>query len=139
MPASILDQVDILTPNENEACLLLGEAPHRFSAEEASTFAHLLQQLGPGSVIRTLVDHDVGVCEGDSNTYPLPAVPVPVIDTTAAGDIFNGALAVALCLNQQLPDVVAFANQAATLSATKRGAQTSIPLRTELEQFILAQ
>jgi sugar/nucleoside kinase (ribokinase family) len=81
----------------------------------------------------------VCVCEGDGSTHLLPAVSVPVVDTTAAGDIFNGALAVALCLNQQLPDAVAFANHAAALSATKRGAQTSIPSRAELERFILAQ
>ena len=55
------------------------------------------------------------------------------IDTTAAGDIFNGALAVALSEGQNLPEAVSFANRAAALSVTRLGAQASAPSRSELE------
>jgi ribokinase len=63
----------------------------------------------------------------------VPAPQVDAVDTTAAGDTFNGALAVALANGRELQDAVAFANQAAAMSVTRLGAQASAPRLVELE------
>jgi ribokinase len=65
-----------------------------------------------------------------------PAFKVRAVDTTAAGDIFNGALAVALSEGKPLPGAVRFANAAAALSVTRPGAQPSAPKRREIEAFL---
>ena len=66
----------------------------------------------------------------------VPAFPVTVVDTTAAGDAFNGALAVALAEGCPLAEAVRFANAAAGLACTQRGAQNSLPVRTQVEAFL---
>jgi ribokinase len=66
----------------------------------------------------------------------VPAFPVKPVDTTAAGDIFNGALAVALLEGRPLLEAVRFANAAAALSVTKLGAQSSAPTRAQIERFL---
>ena len=136
---SILSQVDILTPNENEAFSLLGEAPGHLPPEDAPVLARRLQHLGPRRVIITLGASGACVLEADGQVEMIPAVSVTPIDTTAAGDIFNGALAVALSRGQTLVQAATFANQAAALSVTKPGAQSSIPSSIELDQFIAAR
>ena len=62
----------------------------------------------------------------------IPVIPVKAIDTTAAGDVFNGALAVAISEESELSDAVDFANKAASISVTRMGAQTSAPFRKEI-------
>jgi ribokinase len=66
----------------------------------------------------------------------VPAFPVTVVDTTAAGDAFNGALAVALAEGRPLAGAVHFANAAAGLACTQRGAQNSLPVRTQVEALL---
>ena len=66
----------------------------------------------------------------------VPAFPVTVVDTTAAGDAFNGALAVALAEGCPLAEAVRFANAAAGLACTQRGAQNSLPVRTQVDAFL---
>jgi ribokinase len=66
----------------------------------------------------------------------VPAFKVKPVDTTAAGDIFNGALAVALLEGKPLLEAVRFANAAAALSVTKLGAQSSAPTRAQIESFL---
>ena len=66
----------------------------------------------------------------------VPAFPVTVVDTTAAGDAFNGALAVALAEGCPLAGAVRFANAAAGLACTQRGAQNSLPVRTQVDAFL---
>jgi ribokinase len=66
----------------------------------------------------------------------VPGFEVHVVDTTAAGDTFNGALAAALAEGTPLIDAVKFANAAAALSVTKLGAQPSAPTREEIERFL---
>jgi len=67
----------------------------------------------------------------------VPPHPVHAIDTTAAGDAFNGALAVALARGETLADAVRFANAAGALTTTKRGAQPSLPVLAEVEAFMV--
>jgi ribokinase len=66
----------------------------------------------------------------------VPAFTVKAEDTTAAGDVFNGVLAVSLAEGKCLLDAVRFASAAAALSVTRMGAQTSAPYRTEIEDFL---
>jgi ribokinase len=62
----------------------------------------------------------------------IPGVPVKSVDTTAAGDVFNGALAVAISEDVELAEAVTFANKAAAISVTRMGAQASAPFREEI-------
>ena len=66
----------------------------------------------------------------------IPSFEVNALDTTAAGDTFNGALAVAVAEGKTLEDAVEYANAAAAISVTKMGAQPSIPLKKEIEDFL---
>ena len=134
LPAELLANVDILTPNETEAAILAGEAPRRMNAEEAFAVAQRLRASGPATVIVKLGDQGVALMAADGS-HGLPAPQVTAVDTTAAGDVFNGALAVALSEGAEIVDACRFANRAAALSVTRRGAQAAAPSRAELDSF----
>jgi ribokinase len=72
----------------------------------------------------------------DTGKERVPAFPVTPIDTTAAGDVFCGALAAALVEGKSLPEAVRFASSAAAISVTRMGAQPSVPYREEIETFV---
>lgn len=133
LPAEILPLVDLLTPNELEAAALTGvEIGSLEGAREAGT---RLLELGAGRVIVTLGGEGALLCEGSGATH-YPAFPVQAVDTVAAGDAFNGALAAALAGGASLEEVVPLANAAAALACTRRGAQPSLPHRAEVEEFL---
>lgn len=125
-PIDRLDLVDYLTPNEGEAARLSGVA-----GDEAAA-AEVLVARGVGAVIVTLGEAGV-LARGRGGAHRVPALSVEVVDTTGAGDAFNGALAVALAERRELPAALAFANTAAALTCTKRGAQPSLPTRAEVD------
>jgi len=129
-----LGQVAILTPNESEAEFLTGVTVK--NEENAGKAAHALLNKGIPLVMITLGSDGVLVASKESMTR-IPAFPVKAVDTTGAGDAFNGALAVALAERRPLQDAVRFANAAAALSVTKLGAQPSVPQREEIESFLL--
>jgi len=135
LPAGLLARVDILTPNENEALMLLGRSPARVSPAEAPELATALRQLGPRNVILKLGDRG-SYYSGDAGAFQTPAFPVQVRDTTAAGDTFNAALAVALAEGRPIERALLFANAAAAISVTRLGAQASAPTRAEVDQLI---
>jgi ribokinase len=135
LPAALLAQVDILTPNENEALMLLGRPPARVSPGEDAELAEALRKLGPRSVVLKLGDRGSYYC-GEAACFRTPVFPVDVRDTTAAGDTFNAALAVALAEGQPIERALVFANAAAAISVTRLGAQASAPARAEVDQFL---
>lgn len=134
----LLQQVDILTPNESEALGLLGKTGGDVGVPEAAALARELLALGPQTVIVKLGDKGAWV-ETDGVSRHFPTHAVEAVDATAAGDTFNGALAVALAEGQGLETAVPFANAAAALSVTKLGAQSSIPNRTAVDAFVVTK
>jgi ribokinase len=132
---SLLAQVDILTPNESEALTLLGRPAQRVAVDQAPQLAEALLALGPKSVILKLGDSGCFYSDGATSLHQ-SAFKVTAVDSTAAGDTFNGALAVALARGHRIPDALRFANAAAALSVTKSGAQASIPDLAAIEYFV---
>jgi len=129
----ILGNVSILTPNESEAELLTGiQVEGDAGAEEA---ARALVARGVETVILTLGSRGAFVFESESGEL-VPGFEVDAVDTTAAGDVFNGSLAVGLAEGMPLARAVGFANAAAALSVTKLGAQPSAPTRAEIDTFL---
>jgi ribokinase len=139
LPESLF-HVDILTPNQNEAHLLTGIAVRTVEdAKRAGT--QLLARGTHTAIIKMGPLGAVLVTRDPANpahilTQHIPGFRVPVVDTTAAGDAFNGALATAIADNMPLLEAVRFANAAGALACTKPGAQTSLPTRAEVETLI---
>jgi len=133
LPRKLLRQVDILTPNETEAEGLTGIRVHDDAS--AGRAVKALRQQGVGVVILTLGARGACVATGDTSTI-VRGFKVKPVDTVAAGDVFNGALAVALAEGQLLPDAVRFAYAAAAISVTRPGAQPSAPTRAEINRFL---
>jgi len=92
---------------------------------------------GPGCVIVTLGSRGVLIAI-PGETYRVSALPAQAVDTTAAGDAFSGALAVALGEGQELRAAVGFSLAAAAISVTRLGAQASMPRREEVERMLAA-
>jgi ribokinase len=133
LPDELLKRISILTPNEKEAELITGITVT--DADTALLAAKALSAKGVATVIITLGKMGALVWDGSVCTL-LPSPEVVAVDTTAAGDVFNGALAVSLAEGRSLSDAVIFANHAAALSVTKLGAQASAPGREETEEFL---
>ena len=129
----LLKHISILTPNESEAELLTGIPIEDYNSADKPASALLAE--GIDTVLITLGFR--GTFIATENTREMVAgFKVIAVDSTAAGDVFNGALAVSLSEKTLLPDTVRFANAAAALSVTKLGAQPSAPLRKEIEEFL---
>ena len=132
LPDDFLAQVDILTPNEVETESLSGvRASTTTDAERA---AKVLLDRGLSAVILTLGERGTLLLTPNL-TQQVPAYSVEVVDTTAAGDAFCGALATALARGENLVDAVAFANAAGALAVTVLGAAPSMPTMAEVEAF----
>ncbi len=133
LPDDLLARLFLLTPNESEAQLLTGVAvTDEASAEEA---AGILRKRGVRNVIITMGARGALVSGRDGSGF-VPGHKVNAVDTTAAGDVFNGALAVALAEGKTLMDAAAFGSAAAAVSVTRMGAQSSVPTRADIEGLI---
>jgi ribokinase len=132
IPAIILDGLFLITPNESETALLTGiHVKDETTAKEA---VNIFKDKGVQNVIITLGSKGAYVACSDFEGF-IPAYKVKAVDTTAAGDVFNGALVVALAENLTWKEAVEFASKAAALSVTKLGAQTSAPYLNEIITF----
>ncbi len=133
LPDALLKKITILTPNETEAELLTGiKVTDEASCSRA---ADILLRKGVKNVIITLGSRGAFVATSDAKKF-VPGFKVKPVDTTAAGDTFNGALAVALAEGMTLIDAVQFANAAGAISVTRMGAQPSAPTRKEIEKLL---
>jgi ribokinase len=130
----LLAQVDYLIPNETEASVLSGMQV--VDERTAVAAARRLVGEGVGQVLITLGDKGVVCASRDGSVASHPAIVVPVVDTTGAGDTFVGSLAAELADARPLAQAIEFAQYAAALKVTRLGAQTSIPQRHEVERFI---
>ena len=130
LPHSILKNVDLITPNETEAEMISGIPV----IDEASAIAAAIRisELGVKKIIITMGSKGAMLYE-DGEAQLIPSIRVKAVDTTAAGDCFNGALTIAISEGRSLKDAVVFANRAAAISVTRPGAQVSMPYRHEVD------
>lgn len=130
LPDKIFPNLYMITPNETEIEILTNvKVTDENSAAEA---AKILKDKGVENVIITMGAKGAYIYSDDIKML-VPAPRVKAVDTTAAGDCFNGALAAGIVQNKPLEDAVAFANKAASIAVTKMGAQNSLPLLEDIE------
>jgi len=133
LPDELLQQISILTPNETETELLTG-----IKVSDDSSCARAAENLldkGVKTVIITLGSRGAFVASRTMQRT-VSGFKVQPVDTTAAGDTFNGALAVAIADGLPIIEAIRFANAAAAISVTRMGAQPSAPSRTEIDQLL---
>ena len=129
LPAELLQNVDIIIPNETEAAYMAGIQV----VDDASALAAIrkMQSMGVKEAIITVGKQGAyTLC--DDQLVRVPAVEVKAVDTTAAGDTFCGALCVALTKGMPMADAIRIACKAASISVTRRGAQPSVPTAAEV-------
>ncbi|TME05931.1 MAG: ribokinase [Chloroflexi bacterium] len=138
LPEEVLRQLDVLIVNEAEASLLSGQQVG--SLEDARIVASVLLEQGIAKVVITLGSQGAILATAaetvGARVIYQSAPKVPVVDTTAAGDCFVGALTVALTEGQTPEDALRFAVYASALKVTKFGAQSGLPTRAEVEAFL---
>jgi len=131
LPRTILANVDVLTPNQHELAMLTEE-------EDIDRGIQKLREWGVKNLVITLGPNGARVVT-DEIDQRLPAHEITAVDTTAAGDAFNGALAVALAEGKPILEAVRYGMAAGAMAATKRGAQPSLPVRDAVESLMKSQ
>ena len=129
---ALLQHLHMVTPNETEAEMISGvKITDDASVHEA---ARVISDMGVKHVIITLGSKGAFIYS-DSGAQMIPALKVKAVDTTAAGDVFNGALITAMAEDRSLEEAVRFACKASAISVTRSGAQSSAPYRNEVDTF----
>ena len=136
LPDALLSLVDIITPNETEAEKLTGIKVD--SDQAAARAAQVLHEKGIATVIITLGSKGVWLSQR-GNGHIVPGFKVKAVDTIAAGDTFNGAFITALLEGTAMESSVRFAHAAAAIAVTRSGAQSSVPWRHEIDDFLARQ
>ncbi|ARU64224.1 ribokinase [Histophilus somni] len=139
LPDELLSLLDMITPNETETEILTGVKVT--DEQSAAKAASVLHQKGVATVLITLGSKGVYVSRKSSTqelgqNKVIAGFRVNAVDTTAAGDTFNGAFLTALLENKSLDEAIRFAHAAAAISVTRQGAQPSIPTRRETLDFL---
>ena len=136
LPAELLQNVDFLTPNETETLTLLGGPSLSMDVDsDVELAAKKILALGPRTVVLKLGARGCMIAT-EQGSIRVPGFKVSAVDTTAAGDVFNGAFATALAEGQTVQHAANFANAAAAISVTRPGAQNSVPSRLEVNRFL---
>ncbi|PWM43096.1 MAG: ribokinase [Clostridiales bacterium] len=130
LPEGLFNEVDVLTPNETEAAYFSG-----LSVDEYEKSAEKLLAAGAKTVIITLGKKGSYLKNADIS-LTIPAIPQKAVDTTGAGDAYNGGLCAAIAEGKTLEDAVKFATATSSLSVTKAGAAESMPKREEIEKLL---
>ena len=133
LPDEVYQKLDMVTPNEVEAELLTGIAVT--DAEQAQKAADVLMAKGVNNVIITLGSKGAFVATSEKSEL-IPVPKVEVLDTTGAGDAFNGGLVTALSEGKDLFQAAKFANALAAVSVQRMGTTRSMPTRSEIDAFI---
>lgn len=136
LPSSLLQSIDWITPNETETCILLGSALHELSENFIEDAANALLECGCRNVILKLGHRGCYVALSDGTRQLLPTYAVKAVDTTAAGDAFNGAFAVAIMNGLEPLESASWASAVAAISVTRPGAQSSMPTASEVARFL---
>jgi ribokinase len=136
LPPSVLQLVDILTPNQTEAKVLTGRSPNDAVSPEA--ICGELIGNGVKQVVMTLGEKGALIVTATASLH-IPAIKVPVEDTTGAGDSFNAGLALAVACGARLEDAVQFAVVTGGLAVTRESVIPSLPRRDEVLQFFRQQ
>jgi ribokinase len=132
LPSTIFRHLRWFTPNETEAAFFTEDAMQG----EPAQIAKALLGAGIEGVVLKMGSRGVYLASGDHLSQALPAFAVNAVDTTAAGDAFNGAFATALMLGMEQVEAARFASAAAAVSVTRAGAQPSMPTRSEVEEML---
>lgn len=133
LPPELYDLIDVLTPNETEAAVLVGFDLHDRDAVEQA--ARVLLERGARNVVIKLGSKGAFWTDGATSRF-LPAFPVEAVDTVAAGDAFNGGLAAALNKGEEIASALRWGLAAGALSVTKAGAQPSLPHLDAVTQLL---
>lgn len=128
LDAELLQKVDYIIPNQTELALLAGQ-------ETISASVDILLGMGVNNIVVTLGESGALVVDSGSQEH-VPAFAVPVVDTTAAGDAFAGAFAVALCEGKSILEATRWGNAAGALTVMGAGAQPSLPYRSDFLSFL---
>lgn len=133
LPDELFSKISIITPNETEAEILTGIKI--VDEQTAKSAAITLKNKGVDTVIITLGEKGAYLHNDDTSKL-IPSIKVKAVDTTAAGDIFNGALAASIAEEKPIVQAVRFANIAAAISVTKIGAQPSTPKKHQILRLL---
>ena len=136
LPPKLLLQLAWLTPNELEAGFLCGHPGRAIAPAQVPQCAEELLSRGPRHVLIKLGAQGAYLATRDGLRQHIPAYKVRAVDSTAAGDAFNGALAVGLLQGKSPVEATIFASAVAALSVTRSGAQPSMPTAQEVGKFL---
>ncbi len=134
LPEGLLEKLTWFTPNETEADFFIGRDSE--PSREPAAIAAMLLGKGARGVVLKLGARGAYLASGTDPGTMLPSLPVSAVDTTAAGDAFNGAFAAGLLMNKTTIESARFAAAAAALSVTRAGAQPSMPSLAEVEEML---
>jgi len=132
LPVALLRRVKWFTPNETEAAAYT----HQPAGAENAATARALMSRGVSEVVLKLGARGAYLATGKGEEYSIAPFPVKAVDTTAAGDCFNGAFAVALLSGNSPQESARFASAAAAISVTRPGAQPSMPTLAEVKKLL---
>lgn len=136
LPTDLLNEVDVITPNRVELAQMMNLSADEVKAMSDDDLARTALALGPQHAVITL-GAEGALCADPGGWTRVPAFKVNAIDTTAAGDAFNGGLAVALARGElTLEKAVRYASGAGALATTQFGAQPSLPTAAEVERLL---